>query len=94
MPNPRSTRILRFCLAFFDNILSLISSMKLLGSLKTQGVQTVQLLGGTIDQGAHKSRKVHNPDVADQVKKKLSELKYLQYSYEICLFSALVIPYL
>jgi hypothetical protein len=69
--------------------------MKLLGSSKTQGVQrTVQLLGGTIDQGAHKSRKVHNPDVGDQVKKKLSELKYMQYSYEIYLFLALVIPYL
>jgi hypothetical protein len=69
--------------------------MKMLGSSKTQGVQrTVHPLGGTVDQGGHKSRKVHNPDAADQVKKKLSELMYLQYSYEIYLFSALVIPYI
>jgi hypothetical protein len=52
--------------------------MKLLGSLRTQGAQkTVQPLEGTVDHDAHKSKRVHNPNTANQVKKKLNELMYL-----------------
>jgi hypothetical protein len=53
----------------------------LLEPLKNQGVQkTVQPEEGNEDLCAHRSKRVHNQGIADERKRKLEELRNLQYN--------------
>jgi hypothetical protein len=53
----------------------------LLEPLKNQGLQkSVQPREGTEDHCAHRSKRVHNQGTAYEKKRKLVELKNLQYS--------------